>query len=98
MTRPAAVERRRRRGRRGRRASWRSTTSCWLARLALLELLPDAQDRAQAGVDGAAELAADELVGLGGVAPALGVADDDPVASPTSIGAETSPVYAPWSS
>ncbi len=50
--------------------------------LALGELLADAQDRAQPGVDGAAELPADQLVGLAGVAAPLGVADDDPRREP----------------
>ena len=50
--------------------------------LALRELLADAQDRAQARLDGPAELAADQLVGLGRVAPPLGVTDDDPVGEP----------------
>ena len=36
----------------------------------------------QAGLDRPAELAADELVGLARVAPALGVADDDPGRQP----------------
>ena len=49
------------------------------ARLALGELLADAQDRAQARLDRAGELPADQLVGLARVAPPLGVADDDPV-------------------
>ena len=35
-----------------------------VARLAFLQLLADAQDRAEAGLDGATELATDELVGL----------------------------------
>ena len=46
--------------------------------LALGELLADAQDRPQARLARPDELAADELVGLAGVAPPLGVADDDP--------------------
>ena len=47
-------------------------------RLALGELLADAHDRSQPGLDRPAQLAPDELVGLAGVASPLGVADDDP--------------------
>ena len=49
------------------------------ARLALGELLADAQDRPQAGVHRPAELASDQRVGLAGVAAPLRVADDHPV-------------------
>ncbi len=52
------------------------------AGFALGELLADAQDRAQAGIDRPAELAADERIGLAGVAPPFGVADDDPRREP----------------
>ena len=74
-----------------------SATTSVAARLAVGELLADAQDRAQAGTDGTPQLAADQLVGLARVAP-RSVADDDPFASVASIGAEISPVYAPASS
>ena len=49
--------------------------------LALVELLADAHDRPEAGLDRPAQLATDELVGLAGVAAPLRVADDHP-ASP----------------
>ncbi len=49
---------------------------------ALVELLADAQDRAQAVLDAAQQLAADERVVLALVAPALGVADDGPAGQP----------------
>ena len=53
-----------------------------LARLALLELLADAQDRAQAGVDRPPDLEPDELVGLARVTTPFGVADDHPGRQP----------------
>ena len=63
-----------------------------VAGLALGQLLADAQDRAQAGVDGTAELPADQLVGL----PASRRRSEWPmithVARPASMGAEISPV------
>ena len=48
------------------------------ARLALGKLLADAEDGPEAGLDGPAELAADQSVGLTGIATTLGVAEDDP--------------------
>ena len=42
------------------------------------ELLPDTQDRAQAGVDRASQLSTDHVVRLAGVAPSLGMPDDHP--------------------
>ena len=78
MTRPAAARRAGVVRRRARPRAGASTTSPGAPGLALGELLADAQDRAQAGLDRPAELAADQLVGLAGVAAPLGVADDDP--------------------
>ena len=66
------------RGRPSAPRSCASTTSRCPARPRGRELLADAQDRPQAGLDRPAELAADQLVGLAGVPAALGVADDDP--------------------
>ena len=57
-----------------------------LPRLALGELLTDAEDRTEAGFEDARELPADQLVALGEVAATLGVADDDPVGEPDQHG------------
>ena len=46
--------------------------------LTLVQQLAHAEDGAEAGVHRPPQLAADEGVGLAGVAPALGVAEDDP--------------------
>ena len=48
------------------------------ARLAVGELLADAQDRSKPRVECPGDLPGDERVGLAGVPPPLGVADDHP--------------------
>ena len=55
-------------------------------RLAVGQDLTDTQDRAQACVHGAAELAPDQLVGFARVTAALGVADDHPCGEPGQHG------------
>ena len=78
---------------RERASSWPAHGRLGPAGLALVELLADAQDRPQADLGAAQQLAADERVGLALVAAALRVADDRPGGQAgTSIGAEISPV------
>jgi len=52
-----------------------------LARLPLLQQLPDTGDHVQAGLEGKADLLANELVRLTKDVAALGVAEDDPLAA-----------------
>ena len=66
-----------------------------VAGLAFVELLADAQDRSQSELGAAQQLAADELVVSPWSRRRSRVTDDAQVASPSTIGAEISPVYAP---